>query len=118
MQVCPNCSHQNRIGIVFCEQCGASLIGDAPLATKNIGSRMLEGWRKTTNDLGSDVFKAGTMVRLEVEGADPILLKSKKEMAKVDYYVCVTCGNTIEGEPTFDKCPICGAPRAQFFKAP
>ncbi len=45
-------------------------------------------------------------------------VKAKKEMAKVDYYVCGTCGNTIEGEPTFDKCPICGAPRAQFFKAP
>jgi rubrerythrin len=45
-------------------------------------------------------------------------VKAKKEMAKVDYYVCGTCGNTIEGEPTFDKCPICGAPRAQYFKAP
>jgi hypothetical protein len=80
MQVCPNCSHQNRIGIVFCEQCGASLIGDVPLATRNIGHRMPEGWRKSTGELGSDVFKAGTMLRLEVEGADPILLRSQKEM--------------------------------------
>jgi rubrerythrin len=43
-------------------------------------------------------------------------VRTKKEMTKVDYYVCGTCGNTIEGEPTFDKCPICGAPRSQFFK--
>jgi rubrerythrin len=43
-------------------------------------------------------------------------VKVKKEMPKVDYYVCGTCGNTIEGEPTFERCPICGAPKAQFFK--
>ncbi len=80
MQVCPNCRHQNRIGIVFCEQCGASLIGDAPLATRNFGHRVPESWRKSTGELGSDVFKAGTILRLEVEGAEPILLRSKKEM--------------------------------------
>jgi rubrerythrin len=43
-------------------------------------------------------------------------VKTKKEMPKVDYYVCGTCGNTIEGEPTFDKCPICGSPKSLFFK--
>jgi len=44
-------------------------------------------------------------------------IKAKREMPKVDYYVCGTCGNTIEGEPTFDRCPICGAPRSKFFKS-
>jgi len=44
-------------------------------------------------------------------------LKAKQEMPKVDYYVCGTCGNTVEGEPTFEKCPICGAPRSKFFKS-
>jgi rubrerythrin len=43
-------------------------------------------------------------------------VKAKQDMAKVDYYVCGTCGNTVEGEPTFDKCPICGAPKSQFRK--
>ncbi len=43
-------------------------------------------------------------------------LKAKKEMAKVDYYVCGTCGNTVEGEAP-EKCPICGSPRAKFFKS-
>jgi rubrerythrin len=42
-------------------------------------------------------------------------LKNKKEMAKVDYYVCGVCGNTVEGTPP-EKCPICGAPRSKFFK--
>src|SRR5665647_195180 len=42
-------------------------------------------------------------------------VKAKKEMLKVDYYVCGTCGNTIEGEPTFEICPICGSPKSKYF---
>lgn len=42
-------------------------------------------------------------------------LKNKKELKKVDYYVCGFCGNTVEGAPP-DKCPICGAPKEKFFK--
>ncbi len=42
-------------------------------------------------------------------------LKAKKEMDKVDYYVCGDCGNTVEGAPP-DRCPICGAPKEKFFK--
>ena len=42
-------------------------------------------------------------------------LKNKKALEKVDYYVCGVCGNTVEGSPP-DKCPICGAPKAKFFK--
>jgi len=42
-------------------------------------------------------------------------LKSKKKMEAVDYYVCGVCGNTVEGEPP-ENCPICGSPRAKFFK--
>ncbi len=42
-------------------------------------------------------------------------LKNKKELPKVDYFICSVCGNTVEGEaPT--KCPICGAPKAKFYK--
>ena len=42
-------------------------------------------------------------------------LRSKKELAKTDYYVCSVCGNTVEGTPP-ENCPICGAPKAKFFK--
>ncbi len=43
-------------------------------------------------------------------------LKNKKELEKVDYYVCSVCGNTVEGSPP-DKCPICGSPKSKFFKS-
>jgi rubrerythrin len=42
-------------------------------------------------------------------------MKNKKELEKVDYYVCSVCGNTVEGSPP-EKCPICGSPREKFFK--
>jgi rubrerythrin len=40
-------------------------------------------------------------------------LQSKTEPK--DFYVCQVCGNTVEGEAP-DKCPVCGAPKAQFLK--
>lgn len=42
-------------------------------------------------------------------------LKNKEELIQVDYYVCGVCGNTIEGAAP-EKCPICGAPKAKFFR--
>jgi rubrerythrin len=42
-------------------------------------------------------------------------VKSKKEMPKVDYYVCSVCGNTVEGEAP-GVCPVCGNPKTKFHK--
>jgi rubrerythrin len=42
-------------------------------------------------------------------------IKTKKEIEKVDYYVCSVCGNTVESAPP-EKCPVCSSPREKFFK--
>jgi len=42
-------------------------------------------------------------------------IRNNKEIAKIDYYVCSVCGNTVEGIAP-EKCPICGAPKTKFFK--
>jgi rubrerythrin len=42
-------------------------------------------------------------------------LKSKKDLDKVDYYVCSVCGNTVENQPP-TKCPICNASASAFKK--
>ena len=42
-------------------------------------------------------------------------LVAKKELPKVDYYVCSVCGNTVEGSAP-DICPICASPKEKFFK--
>jgi len=36
-----------------------------------------------------------------------------RRMEEKPYYVCQTCGNTVEGELP-EKCPICGAPKSMF----
>ncbi|HVO41350.1 MAG TPA: FHA domain-containing protein [Aggregatilineales bacterium] len=85
MQVCPNCSHRNRPGVVFCENCGASLIGDSPLHTKSIsggkdnGTTVSMAVKSALQGAGSDIFGKGAMLRIEIEGAEPILLKPKPE---------------------------------------
>jgi len=82
MQACPNCKRLNRIGVVFCENCGASLIGDAPLGTRNIGgtTRLPEPHPEPPSPpSGTDVFNASMLLRIEIEGGEPLVLRSKKE---------------------------------------
>lgn len=42
-------------------------------------------------------------------------LVAKKELPKVDYYVCPVCGNTFEGSPP-EICPICATSKDAFSK--
>lgn len=89
MQQCPNCGHQNRPGVVFCDNCGASLIGNLPLDTKSLDSTSEE--EKSQIGVGPSVltdvqvqgaveFKEGSSLRLEIEGSpEPILFKPKPE---------------------------------------
>jgi pSer/pThr/pTyr-binding forkhead associated (FHA) protein len=89
MQQCPNCGHNNRAGIVFCENCGASLIGKMPLDTKSLDSSSEEEKAQigvedsVLTDVkiqGTGVFAEGGMLRLGIEGSpDPILFKPKAE---------------------------------------
>lgn len=82
MQVCSNCGHRNRPGVVFCDNCGASLIGDSPLSTKNFNQATdaaTPAEAEVIASAGSDIFAQGTILRIEVEGAEPILLKPKPE---------------------------------------
>jgi len=42
-------------------------------------------------------------------------INAGEDIEEKDYYVCQTCGNTVEGEPP-ETCPICGMPKNQFKK--
>jgi hypothetical protein len=87
MQPCPNCGHQNRAGIVFCENCGASLIGNMPLNTKALESDEQKAASKIDASVVTDVkiqgttlFGENTLLRLAIEGSpEPILFKPKSE---------------------------------------
>lgn len=43
------------------------------------------------------------------------VLNQGKDIEASEYYVCQTCGNTVENEPP-EACPICGMPKNQFKK--
>jgi hypothetical protein len=86
MQVCQNCSHRNRPGVIFCENCGASLIGDAPISTRSIGPKGENDtapeavFAHIAESAGTDIFPKDGALKIEITGAEPILLKTKPEI--------------------------------------
>lgn len=82
MQSCPNCGHQNRPGVVFCDNCGANLIG-VSLSTKSLESArsgMDSSVLSNVKVQGAEVFTPEDTLRLEIEGSsDPVLLNPKAE---------------------------------------
>jgi len=88
MQKCPNCGQQNRPGVIFCENCGASLIGKLPLSTKALDTDNSDQPdigidTSTLTDVtiqGTATFEHGMLLRLEVEGSpDPVRFTPKVE---------------------------------------
>jgi pSer/pThr/pTyr-binding forkhead associated (FHA) protein len=79
MQKCPNCGASNRIGMVFCDNCGASLIGSAPISTRTIDESEIkaDSQKRLTN---SDDFKTGMLLRVQIPNAEPMFLRTKAEV--------------------------------------
>lgn len=94
MQICPTCNFQNRPGVVFCENCGASLIGDNAISvgtrnfnkTGNISQTAVATGGNTTQKpsapefAGTSTFNAAMMLRLVIEGGEPLLIKPQQEL--------------------------------------
>ncbi|WP_119072275.1 FHA domain-containing protein [Aggregatilinea lenta] len=87
MQSCPNCGHQNRPGVVFCETCGTNLSG-VSLSTKSLESARASVAPSSVESSvllsvkiqGAETFAAEDTLRLEIEGSsDPVLLNPKAE---------------------------------------
>jgi rubrerythrin len=63
-----------------------------------------------------DVANKVEQIHANLYGKALEALKSGKEVARTDYYICSVCGNTVENAAS-ERCPICGATRDKFFKA-
>jgi pSer/pThr/pTyr-binding forkhead associated (FHA) protein len=91
MQTCPNCGYANRPGGVFCENCGATLIGGvSPLKTRSLAdkatgtldpskvedsSQVLPVGADIIGEQGTEEFPEDGVLRLEVgEGTKPMLI--------------------------------------------
>ncbi len=86
MQICPKCNYKNRMGVIFCENCGTSLIGESALSTRSLGEKDEKEEKDAAvaaiiNSVGSEIFKDGALLRIEIEGSnDPLLLKPLQEV--------------------------------------
>ncbi|NDJ62004.1 MAG: FHA domain-containing protein [Chloroflexi bacterium] len=104
---CHNCGYLNRPGILVCENCGISLVGNTtnqnPVPTRSFASEVNDNKVETSDpnietrppesstnkrstdevaiaSAGSDVFEENMTLRLEIEGAPmPILIYPKQE---------------------------------------
>lgn len=83
MQVCANCGHTNRPGVLFCENCGTSLTGKAAVGTTKSfeEANTLGATREQITAAGTDYFLPGSILRLEIEGGpEPILVRPRQEL--------------------------------------
>lgn len=94
MQNCPNCGYTNRPGVVFCENCGSSLLGAGVVAeTRSLSEAdkadekalpkevTLEEIQASEVVKGTDDFPEGGLLRLEFgEGAKPVLMPINKTL--------------------------------------
>lgn len=87
MQLCPNCGHQNRTGVVFCDNCGVNLLG-IPLSTKSLDPsrpRTVPSGIESSVLLdvkiqGAEQFDPDDTLRLEIDGSpEPIRINPKPE---------------------------------------
>jgi predicted component of type VI protein secretion system len=89
MQKCVNCGHENRPGVMFCENCGVSLADEAPMETKSIDASTEEekgqlGVEESVlldvHVQGTAIFQEKDLLRLDIEGSsEPIVLKPEAE---------------------------------------
>ncbi|MFP4320947.1 MAG: FHA domain-containing protein [Anaerolineales bacterium] len=92
MQICPNCGYSNRPGVVFCENCGTSLIGSTGAASAQAvsgGTRKLDDSAQDQEKIrledlrplgekGAEVLPDNAILQLDVgEGTRPILVPVK-----------------------------------------
>ncbi len=82
MQVCLNCGHNNRPGVLFCENCGTSLTGGPAVgATKSFGEPAGAAMAEEVMSAGSDYLPPNSRLRIEIEGGpEPILIAPKEEL--------------------------------------
>lgn len=79
MNVCPYCAHKNRIGFLFCEECGQSLVNSAPatLPTRQLETGSNELAAKAT--WGTARFGQESAVIMHVRDAsEPIVIRPVK----------------------------------------
>jgi len=94
MKICPNCSYQNRNGILFCEDCGQDLSSTAvsvtPITTREFVGDKDRGVAKAT--WGTASLSRSSSVVLQIKDA--------KEPIPLDFERSITLGRADETSTT------------------
>ncbi len=77
--------------------------------------QMIEEAKKEGNKQALQSFEVANKVEKIHADLYQKVLNNLGKNEPVDYYVCQTCGNTVEKNAP-DKCPICGASKTMFTK--
>jgi hypothetical protein len=76
MNVCPYCAHKNRVGFLFCEECGQSLVDNTPatLPTRQLENAASELAAKAT--WGTARFGQESRIIIHIrDAAEPVVLQ-------------------------------------------
>lgn len=75
MNACPNCAHENRPGVLICEQCGRSLYGADMQVTRQMSEQEMTA-RAGAFERGTSRFADGASVILRmVESSEPVIFQ-------------------------------------------
>jgi hypothetical protein len=81
MRICPTCSHDNREGLFYCEDCGQNLFQVAHTAAGTRQVRNTGDYSGIRPNWGTSHFKSEDVIVLRVdESPDPIILQPKPRM--------------------------------------
>jgi hypothetical protein len=64
MNVCPNCSHNNRVGVLICDNCGASIFDDLFRHTKEVRAAAPESVRTASLETRCLVEGSSVVIRI------------------------------------------------------
>ncbi len=83
MRNCAYCGHENREGLLFCEECGQSLAGDSAAATAMASTKQLQN---VPDELGTKAtwgtarFGSESSIIIHIrDAAEPIVLQPRQE---------------------------------------
>lgn len=79
MKVCPYCAHENRVGLLFCEECGQSLVENASvtLPTRQLDSVSNDLAAKATWGTARFGQEASIIIHIR-DAAEPVVLRPAK----------------------------------------
>ncbi len=81
MKICPNCQYSNREGILFCEDCGQSLIGTVSTLTRELKKGDTGQLNLKSSGWGTARFNSKSSIIIHIRDvAEPIVMQPEAQL--------------------------------------